>query len=318
MTEPAASLDEMRALAGASARPRSRSRHRRGAAPGAADQARRLARPARGAGDLARDLAGAAPAAARSSAHDRLRRQSRRRRARRLGLSRLGDGADGAELHRRRRGGEPAVPRRRRRSPGLRDEPRRADRRHRRRAGDERGGMRPGDGLRHDGGRARHRRVGGGRDGHRQHHRGGGAVLGAVRRRRRSCGPAPAPGSPGRRSTTNVTRSAQAAARHRPAARDPFDLLRRLGGLEFAAIAGAVMAARLGRVPVVLDGFAATAAAAVLYRRRRARARPLHRRPCLGRAGPSRFCSSIWASGRCSISACGSARPRARRSRSAC
>ncbi len=58
---------------------------------------------------------------------------------------------------------------------------------------------------------------------------------------------------------------AQAAALHRPAARDPLDLLRRLGGLEFAAIVGAVMAARLGRIPVVLDGFAATAAAAVLY-----------------------------------------------------
>ena len=58
---------------------------------------------------------------------------------------------------------------------------------------------------------------------------------------------------------------AQAVALHRPAASDPFDLLRRLGGLEFAAIAGAVMAARLGRVPVVLDGFAATAAAAVMF-----------------------------------------------------
>jgi nicotinate-nucleotide--dimethylbenzimidazole phosphoribosyltransferase len=58
---------------------------------------------------------------------------------------------------------------------------------------------------------------------------------------------------------------AAAVARHRGAARDPFDLLARLGGLEFAAIAGAVMAARLGRVPVVLDGYAATAAAAVLY-----------------------------------------------------
>ena len=57
----------------------------------------------------------------------------------------------------------------------------------------------------------------------------------------------------------------EAIARHRPAARDPFDVLRRLGGLEFAAIAGAVLAARLGRVPVVLDGFASTAAAAVLY-----------------------------------------------------
>jgi len=57
----------------------------------------------------------------------------------------------------------------------------------------------------------------------------------------------------------------EAIARHRPAARDPFDMLRRLGGLELAAITGAVVAARLGRVPVVLDGFASTAAAAVLY-----------------------------------------------------
>jgi nicotinate-nucleotide--dimethylbenzimidazole phosphoribosyltransferase len=58
---------------------------------------------------------------------------------------------------------------------------------------------------------------------------------------------------------------AAAIARHRPAARDAFDILRRLGGLELAAITGAILAARLGRVPVVLDGFAATAAAAVLY-----------------------------------------------------
>jgi nicotinate-nucleotide--dimethylbenzimidazole phosphoribosyltransferase len=62
-------------------------------------------------------------------------------------------------------------------------------------------------------------------------------------------------------------RAAVAAAveRHRNSARDPFDLLRRLGGLELAAITGSVMAARLGRVPVVLDGFASTAAAAVLF-----------------------------------------------------
>jgi nicotinate-nucleotide--dimethylbenzimidazole phosphoribosyltransferase len=58
---------------------------------------------------------------------------------------------------------------------------------------------------------------------------------------------------------------AAAVARHQGEARDPFDLLRRLGGLELAAIAGAVMAARLGRVPVVLDGFVATAAAAALF-----------------------------------------------------
>ena len=54
-------------------------------------------------------------------------------------------------------------------------------------------------------------------------------------------------------------------ARHRPEAGDPFDVLRRLGGLEFAAMAGAILAARMGRVPVVLDGFSAAAAAAVLY-----------------------------------------------------
>jgi nicotinate-nucleotide--dimethylbenzimidazole phosphoribosyltransferase len=58
---------------------------------------------------------------------------------------------------------------------------------------------------------------------------------------------------------------AAAVARHRTEAGDPFDVLRRLGGLEFAAMAGAILAARMGRVPVVLDGFSATAAAAVLH-----------------------------------------------------
>jgi nicotinate-nucleotide--dimethylbenzimidazole phosphoribosyltransferase len=51
---------------------------------------------------------------------------------------------------------------------------------------------------------------------------------------------------------------------HRPLAADPLDLLRRLGGRELAAIVGAVMAARQARVPVLLDGYAATAAASVL------------------------------------------------------
>src|SRR4051794_17488955 len=50
---------------------------------------------------------------------------------------------------------------------------------------------------------------------------------------------------------------AAAVARHRPEAGDPFDILRRLGGLEFAAMLGAILAARMGRVPVVLDGFSA-------------------------------------------------------------
>lgn len=46
---------------------------------------------------------------------------------------------------------------------------------------------------------------------------------------------------------------------------DPLELLRRLGGREIAATAGAILAARLNRIPVVLDGYVVTAAAAVLH-----------------------------------------------------
>jgi len=45
---------------------------------------------------------------------------------------------------------------------------------------------------------------------------------------------------------------------------DPLQVLRCLGGRELAAIAGAVLAARYRRVPVLLDGYVATAAAAPL------------------------------------------------------
>src|SRR2546423_7031856 len=58
---------------------------------------------------------------------------------------------------------------------------------------------------------------------------------------------------------------AAAVARHRPEAGDPFEVLRRLGGLEFAAMAGAIPAGRMGRGPVVLDGFSAGAAPPGLY-----------------------------------------------------
>jgi len=52
--------------------------------------------------------------------------------------------------------------------------------------------------------------------------------------------------------------------RHADALDDPFEVMRRLGGLELAAITGAVIACRMGRTPVILDGFTTTAAAAVL------------------------------------------------------
>ena len=46
---------------------------------------------------------------------------------------------------------------------------------------------------------------------------------------------------------------------------DPLEMLRRLGGREVAAIVGAILAARIQRVPVVLDGYVVTAAAAILH-----------------------------------------------------
>ena len=53
--------------------------------------------------------------------------------------------------------------------------------------------------------------------------------------------------------------------RHAEAFRDPIEVLRRLGGREIAAMAGAIVAARAHRVPVLLDGFVAGAAAALLH-----------------------------------------------------
>lgn len=47
---------------------------------------------------------------------------------------------------------------------------------------------------------------------------------------------------------------------------DPLDVLRRQGGHALAGLAGAVIAARIARVPVMLDGIAAAAAGAVLHR----------------------------------------------------
>jgi nicotinate-nucleotide--dimethylbenzimidazole phosphoribosyltransferase len=55
-------------------------------------------------------------------------------------------------------------------------------------------------------------------------------------------------------------------AKHRPSFNDPLAILANLGGHELAAITGAVIAARIARVPVILDGFATTVAASVLLK----------------------------------------------------
>jgi nicotinate-nucleotide--dimethylbenzimidazole phosphoribosyltransferase len=45
---------------------------------------------------------------------------------------------------------------------------------------------------------------------------------------------------------------------------DPIEVLRRVGGRELAAMAGAIVAARHNNIPVILDGFVVCAAAAIL------------------------------------------------------
>lgn len=56
-----------------------------------------------------------------------------------------------------------------------------------------------------------------------------------------------------------------AVALHKPDLRDGLDVLRHLGGREIAAMAGAIIAARHARVPVILDGYVCCAAAAALH-----------------------------------------------------
>ncbi len=75
------------------------------------------------------------------------------------------------------------------------------------------------------------------------------------------CGPGTGLDEPGVAEKAAVV--AAAVARHAGGS-IPMELARRLGGRELAAIAGAVVAARLRRLPVILDGFVCTAAAAPL------------------------------------------------------
>jgi nicotinate-nucleotide--dimethylbenzimidazole phosphoribosyltransferase len=55
----------------------------------------------------------------------------------------------------------------------------------------------------------------------------------------------------------------QALDRHRPNRADAIDALVKVGGLEIAGLAGLILGAAAGRVPVVLDGFIAGAAALI-------------------------------------------------------
>ena len=72
----------------------------------------------------------------------------------------------------------------------------------------------------------------------------------------------PAPEFPERDSEQ---RSKRCARRSIDGGGPPLEVLRCLGGFETAAMFGALVAARMGRVPVLLDGYGAAAAAAVLH-----------------------------------------------------
>ncbi|MET3559981.1 nicotinate-nucleotide--dimethylbenzimidazole phosphoribosyltransferase [Bartonella japonica] len=63
-----------------------------------------------------------------------------------------------------------------------------------------------------------------------------------------------------------ITVLKKAVSLHKDHFNDPFEIMRRLGGREIAAMVGAILAARIEKIPVILDGFVATAAAAVLYK----------------------------------------------------
>ena len=72
----------------------------------------------------------------------------------------------------------------------------------------------------------------------------------------------PGTGVEGEAMTLKIQAVGDAVKRHD--GKDGLDVLMSLGGRELAAIAGAVIAARLNAVPVLLDGYVCTAAASVL------------------------------------------------------
>jgi nicotinate-nucleotide--dimethylbenzimidazole phosphoribosyltransferase len=74
----------------------------------------------------------------------------------------------------------------------------------------------------------------------------------------------PGTGSEGDVLARKVAAVKQAVAFHREHLSDPLEVLRRLGGREIAAMAGAILAARMEKIPVLIDGYVATAAASIL------------------------------------------------------
>lgn len=75
----------------------------------------------------------------------------------------------------------------------------------------------------------------------------------------------PGPGTPEDMTRKRAELVDEAVKRHRQHLSDPLEALARLGGRELAACVGAILAARLQGIPVVLDGFATTIAAGIVH-----------------------------------------------------
>lgn len=74
----------------------------------------------------------------------------------------------------------------------------------------------------------------------------------------------PGTGSEGEGLARKVDAVKRALVLHKDHLSDPLEVLRRLGGREIAAMAGAILAARMEKIPVIIDGYVATSAAAIL------------------------------------------------------
>lgn len=74
----------------------------------------------------------------------------------------------------------------------------------------------------------------------------------------------PGTGSQGAVLARKIAAVEKAVALHSDHLSDPLEVLRRLGGREIAAMAGAILAARMQKIPVIIDGYVATTAAAIL------------------------------------------------------
>ena len=69
-----------------------------------------------------------------------------------------------------------------------------------------------------------------------------------------------------RRLKIKIDAIERALSLHKNHLTDPLEVMRRLGGREIAALMGAIIAARINHIPVVLDGYVVCAAAALLHR----------------------------------------------------